>query len=99
MSSMNDRHIKSVGDSLHMLIKRFGLEKKLNQCRVIELWPELVGENISKMTVVERIDDKMLFVRVRSKTWRTELLFQKREIIRRIDEKIGKGVISDIRFL
>ncbi len=89
---------KHIGSTLNMMFKDLGLDKKLDQVRVIELWPELVGENIARIARAERVDDGILYVKVSSMTWRTELLFQKRKILERIDERIGKKVIKDIRF-
>jgi predicted nucleic acid-binding Zn ribbon protein len=90
---------KHIGDSLGSLIKDLGFEKKLKQVRAVELWPEIVGDNIAKISQADRVYEGILYVKVKSSAWRTELLFQKRTILERIDAKLGKHVIKDIRFI
>ena len=89
---------KHIGSALNLMIKDLGFEKRMNQVRVVELWAEIVGENIALIATAERVNDGLLYVKVKSMTWRTELLFQKKKIIERIEERVGKKVIKDIRF-
>lgn len=90
---------KHIGASLRGVIKDLGFEKKLDQVRIIRVWPEIVGDNIANVAVAERVYEDILYVKVKSATWRTELLFQKRNILERINNKIGKNIIKDIRFI
>ncbi len=89
---------KHIGDSMQGLIRDLGFEKKLHQVRVVNLWPELVGEAIANVAQAERVSDGILYVKVKSMTWRTELSFQKSNIIKKIEQRFGKNVINDIRF-
>jgi predicted nucleic acid-binding Zn ribbon protein len=90
---------KHIGASLRGIIKDLGMEKKLDQVRVVRVWSEIVGDNIANIAVADRVFEDILYVKVKSPTWRTELLFQKRNILQRIDAKIGKNIIKDIRFI
>jgi predicted nucleic acid-binding Zn ribbon protein len=89
---------KTIGEVLDVLLKRMGLKLKVDQYRVIELWPEIVGEKIAKVARADRAQDQVLYVKVKSMAWRTELVFQKQKILRLISDKIGKNVITEIRF-
>lgn len=89
---------KHIGDALKVLIRDLGFEQKINQTRVVELWPEIVGDAIAKVAKAERVTNGILYVKVHSMTWRTELLFQKAHILQKIDARVGKQVINDIRF-
>lgn len=62
------------------------------------MWPDIVGENIASASVAEKVIDKVLYIKVKSMTWRTELLFQKAQILLNIEKKVGHDVIRDIRF-
>ncbi len=90
---------KHIGASLRGVIKDLSMEKKLDQVRILRVWPEIVGDNIANIAVAERVYEDILYVKVKSATWRTELLFQKRNILDRIDAKVGKNIIKDIRFI
>ncbi|MBN1482733.1 DUF721 domain-containing protein [candidate division KSB1 bacterium] len=89
---------KHIGETLRTVIKDLGFEKKLAQVRLVRQWPEIVGENIANISQAERVYEDILYVKVKSATWRTELLFQKRTIMQRIENTIGKNIITDIRF-
>lgn len=89
---------KHIGETLKLVISDMGFEKKLDQMRVLELWADLVGENIAKIAKAERVDEGILYIRVSSMTWRTELLFQKQSILEKISVRLGKAIIRDIRF-
>ena len=95
---MGKKKIQTLGESLDGLIQQLGIGAKINQFRVIEKWSEIVGENISKVTKPERVVDKILYIKVSSMSWRTELLFHKLGILEKIEKTIGKDIISDIRF-
>ncbi len=96
MARDRTQHI-SVG--LKHLLKQSGMERKLKEQRIIDDWMQLVGDSIGKVSKAERISDKVLYVRVQSMTWRTELSFQQKNILQRIAEYVGKDVVIDIRFL
>jgi predicted nucleic acid-binding Zn ribbon protein len=89
---------KHIGETLKLVMQDMGFEKKLEQVRALELWPEVVGENIAKIAKAERVDEGILYIKVSSMTWRTELLFQKQSISAKINARLGKGIIKDIRF-
>jgi predicted nucleic acid-binding Zn ribbon protein len=89
---------KHIGETLTLVIRDMGFENKLQQVRALELWPEIVGENIAKIAKADRVDEGILYIKVSSMTWRTELLFQKQSVLEKISTRLGKGVIKDIRF-
>jgi len=95
---MTKSSVKSLGDSLQELLRQLGIEKKVKQYSVLESWEDIVGEKISKIAEAYRIDDEILYVKVKSMTWRTELSFQKLKILKKIEDKVGKHIIKDIRF-
>ncbi len=78
-------------------MRELGLEKKLDQMRVYELWPDVVGATVAKVAEIDRVDGGILYVKVKSMTWRTELFFRKQLILQKLSEKLGEGVINDIR--
>ncbi|MCR4440157.1 MAG: DUF721 domain-containing protein [bacterium] len=83
---------------LDELLRNLGIEKRVKEQMAIALWPQAVGERIAQVSTPVRIRDGILFVRVASSTWRNELVFHKREILKRVNEAVGKAVIEDIRF-
>ncbi len=96
MARDNTRHISQ---GLAQLVQQLGLGERLRQQRVINEWPQLVGARIAAIAHAERLQDGVLFVRVTSSTWRTELLFQKPLILEKIRSTLGDTLVKEIRFL
>ena len=76
-----------------------GVEKALKQESAVFLWGEVVGKRISSVTTAEKVDKGVLTVKTESPTWRQELHMQKKEIIDKINNKIGSKAIKEIRFI
>lgn len=96
---MNEkRNITPLKSALEKLLKAYGIDKKVKAYSVIDDWPEIVGEKVAKNAVAERIESGKLFVRVKSSVWRQEMLFQKQDIIKKINTKYREEIVKDIIF-
>jgi predicted nucleic acid-binding Zn ribbon protein len=98
LSKAKRRYPKSLGESLKGLLEQLGIEPQIKEYQVVHMWAEIVGENIANASVAEKVIEKVLYIKVKNMTWRTELLFQKTQILQKIENKIGPNVIQDIRF-
>ena len=81
------------------MLRKFGIDNAIAQNKALNLWNEIVGDTVAKNTEPDRVEHGVMIVKVSSPTWRQELYFQKKEIIQKINNKIGKNVIRDIRFI
>ena len=84
---------------LKKAIKEAGFKKAIDQEGAVSVWKDVVGENISKVTKATGVDKGTLVVKTESATWRQELHMQKKEIINKINKKIGSIAIKEIRFI
>tara|TARA_Y200000002_G_C22576655_1_gene618998 strand:+ start:673 stop:948 length:276 start_codon:yes stop_codon:yes gene_type:complete len=91
--------MQHIGKALQVFIKNSGLEKVLDQQNIIDVWDEVVGEKISKNAKAKSIEYGVLKVETISPTWRQELHLQKKDIVKKLNEKIQKKIIKDIRFI
>jgi len=80
-------------------VRNAGVEKALKQESAVFLWGEVVGQAVSRVTRAEKVDKGVLTVKTESPTWRQELHMQKKEIIDKINKKIGSKSIKEIRFI
>lgn len=71
----------------------------LKQESAIFLWKEIVGKTVSTVTEVKKVENGVLLIKTQSPTWRQELYMQKKEIIKKINRKIGSRAIKEIRFI
>lgn len=95
---MTRGNVKSLGDAIETVLRVYGLENGIRQYDAMRQWNEIVGEEISKVSSALDVNDNILYVKVKSMTWRTELQFQKMQILAKIENRFGKNVIKDIRF-
>lgn len=98
MKSINDRQIRSISSSLKGLLRTLGIENRVREYQVIVRWPDLVGNEIAKVTEAEKVADQILFIKVKNPVWRNELFFLKTQILDKINNEIGKDLIRDIKF-
>ena len=89
---------KPLSESLFAFLRNLGIETKVREYQAIGLWPELVGEQVAKVSTAVRVSDGTLFVKVKGSAWRQELIYMKRDILSRIEQEVGKGIILDIKY-
>jgi predicted nucleic acid-binding Zn ribbon protein len=70
----------------------------VQNCRLLELWTEVVDERVSRNTEPIKIRNRTLHISTKTAVWAQELSFLKQQIIRKFNDKAGIEVISDIRF-
>ena len=99
---MRKKNIKnnlySLGDILFPLLKRRGLSYKIEENKLLKLWPDAVGKKISQQTKPEAFRNSTLFVKTTSPIWIQQLHFIKEEIILRVNTLYGKNIVKEIRF-
>lgn len=89
---------KRLGSVLDGLLSRMGLASTLAGWRVVNAWPEIVGERVAAVTRPVRYEDNTLVVAVPDAGWRQELHLQTDLILEKIHELPGGKVVKKIRF-
>jgi predicted nucleic acid-binding Zn ribbon protein len=90
--------IKTVGVALDELLGGLGIEKKLQEYDAVVFWDVVVGERIAQIAQAVKIAHGTLFVRVKTSTWRNELMMRKVQIKDKLNDYIGKETVKDIKF-
>ncbi len=78
------------------LLKAYRLEDKYQEKLLISSWGQLVGQTISARTESVFIKDKKLFVKVNSGPIKKELQMNRTRVMSLIEEKIGKGIVTEL---
>jgi len=91
--------MQSLKIAIDSMLRRFGIDDAITQNKALNIWNEVVGDTVARNTEPDRVEHGVIIVKVSSPTWRQELYFQKKEIIQKINNTIGKKVIRDIRFI
>jgi len=95
---MFKRQVQSIGDLVMRNLRSQGLETPLMQKRLIDAWPVVAGESISRYTVDVSIRNQTLFVRLRVPALRADLNMRRQDFVRMLNSHVGAQVIADIRF-
>jgi predicted nucleic acid-binding Zn ribbon protein len=88
--------MKQLGDILKATIKELGIEKPIQQYEALVIWPRVVGDKIASVTEPRHIANGKLFIKVKNAAWRNELVFHRADLIRKMNEQIGRATVRDI---
>ena len=91
--------MQALKTAIKVFLKESGLDKGVKQNTALLIWDEVVGENIAENTSAEKVEHGTLTIKVDNSSWRQELVFKKKEIIDKLNSRIGKKTIKEIRFI
>ena len=90
-------------EELSVVLQRFlresGLESPLNQHRLVEMWPEVVGEIVSKATDQIFIQNQTLVIRLTSPILKNEIAMRSTALVHELNRRVGANVIVDIKLI
>jgi predicted nucleic acid-binding Zn ribbon protein len=81
------------------VLEKHGVRKQVERIGVLELWPEIVGEKLARVTRVKGLDEDALFVEVPSSAWLMELSMMKGDFLERVNARLGDAPIDRIVFV
>ena len=91
--------MQHIGGALEKLIKSNNLEKGLEEQKAVDIWEKVVGERINENTEPISIENGVLSVKTSNPSWSQELQLQKPHILKKLNNRLNKKVIKDIRFV
>lgn len=95
---MFKRDVHNVKDLILKNLRAQGLETPLLQKRLMDSWPEVVGEFIANYTESMYIRNQTLYVHLTNPAMRADLSMMRREIVNKLNAHVGTQVIVDVRF-
>ncbi len=93
---INQGKTQKLDELVELVLKVLGLEQKLKELEIAEIWPEVVGNMIASRTRKLYIAEGRLFVSFTSAVVRNEILMVKEGVIAALNEKIGSPLVKDI---
>jgi len=88
----------SIQEAMLSLVRELGIAPKMAQYDVIAVWADVVGPQIARVSVPQRMENGVLFVAVTTAPWRAELSMKRLELIEKLNTRMGTKVLNDIRF-
>ncbi len=95
MVKNNDQELKEV---LDQLFKAYGWTEKMDGVKVTNSWGKVVGSIIANHTTNLYVKNKILYVILDSSVLRNELYMERSNLVKKINDEIGKKVINEIVF-
>ena len=84
--------------ALENFLKEKKWSKKIKGYQIINNWENLVEKEIAQASQPIKIQDKCLFLAVKSNVWANELNLRKGELIEKINREAEEKIISNIMF-
>ena len=88
----------SIGRVMQDALQDMGIADRIEETKIFRLWNEIVGDFVAQKVEPIKIRRKKLYIRISDSSFRQEFVFMKKEILKKIEEKAGKGIVSDISF-
>lgn len=96
---MQEDRLKSIGEVIQSFSKQKRYKKPIQEARVVNYWPELMGVTVNRYTEKIYVNYNTLFVKVGPDALRNELLYSTDTIIQKINEYIGEELIKKVVLL
>ena len=83
---------------LQAFLRSNGLETPLNQHRLLEAWPQVMGPTIARYTGRRFIRNQTLYVQVLSGPLKQDLQLSSKAIVEKLNRCVGAQVIAQVQF-
>jgi hypothetical protein len=90
---MSEFHI---GDAIKSFLKKSPHRNGIRAVQIEEIWETLMGKTIAKYTEKIQIINDKLFITTSVGPLKNELVYQKKQIIERVNEAFGEKVVSEV---
>jgi Protein of unknown function (DUF721). len=95
---MRKKNTEMLSDVIRQLLGELHLDKPLNEKRLVDSWPVVLGQNIMNYTSDLTIRNRVLYVTLTSSVLRHDLFLSREEIKKSLNAQVGTEVIIDIVF-
>ncbi len=83
-----------IGELLDEFFRRPYVAAKVAEGRLPETWREIVGDRAAALTSELRLENRVLYVRLRSSVLRTELFYQRDALRAEINRRSGVQLVN-----
>ncbi|MDP3283106.1 MAG: DUF721 domain-containing protein [Desulfobacterales bacterium] len=94
----NTDDFNHIGNILCDVLGAFRTDQDLELTGLFSLWDDAVGAAVAKNARPAGFKGKILLVNVVSSVWIQELQYYKKDMIRKLNEALGKELVCDIKF-
>ena len=91
--------VESISRVLPSLLRDLGLEAGVLGWRAVTEWPDAVGPRVARRARAVSFKDGTLLIEVEGSSWRYELGFLKRDLLRQLNRHLGSQLVRDLEFI
>lgn len=95
---MKRNKAEPIGKLIQQFLRQESLESPLNEQRLLDAWPQVLGPTITSYTRELYIRNQILYVHLTSAALRQELMMGRELLVRNLNQKVGATVITNIIF-
>jgi hypothetical protein len=95
---MSNKHeIITLGQAISEFLDKFKLSDKVSESKVIASWPQVMGNNVAKLTHSLYFKGKgVLIVHLNSSVLRSELLMHRSRIVKNLNDHLGYEAVKEV---
>lgn len=86
----------SLNEVLNLMVNDLDIQQKLNEVKIKELWPMILGKEVAEKTNTIRLNEGVLWVKIDAASLKQELNYAKEEIIVLINNKLNGSIVEEI---
>ncbi len=90
------RNEEKLNTTLDAFINQQKIKKSYYEISIRKAWRELMGELVDEYTTSIKISKEKLILEFSSAPLKNEVSFQKDQVIRLLNEKLGKEIIKEV---
>ena len=88
-----------LGDAIRQFMRQEGIESPYNEFRLVQAWPEVMGQAVQRYTGNIYIKNQVLYVHLTSSVLRQELFMGRQLLVHRLNNYVGAQAITKIVFI
>ena len=88
-----------LSEALVGFLRESGLEQSVLEVQIADVWPQVMGDVVNRLTRSVEVKKGVLYVRVNSAALKTQLFENRFELVRKLNDAVGAQVIKDCRIL
>ncbi len=86
----------SLGDALRQFLKQSRLKGSVQAMQIQDVWEQIMGKTVARYTDSIKIYGRKLYVTTSVAPLKQELIYQKDNIIQRVNEALGEKAIDEV---
>jgi hypothetical protein len=86
----------SLGDAMKKFLRSSKMRGDIQAMQILDIWENIMGKTIAKYTDSIKIYGDKLYISTKVAPLKQELMFQKENIILRVNEALHENVIKEV---